>query len=47
MRVPSETETSLYYYRTRYYDPTIGRFLSEDRVLMEGMTFTFTLSTIQ
>lgn len=23
-------ETSLYYYRARYYDPTAGRFLSED-----------------
>ena len=26
----SDTETSLYYYRARYYDQSIGRFLSED-----------------
>ena len=25
-----DTETSLYYYRARYYDPATGRFLSED-----------------
>ena len=25
-----DTETSLYYYRSRYYDPAQGRFLSED-----------------
>jgi RHS repeat-associated protein len=25
-----DTETSLYYYRARYYDPLTGRFLSED-----------------
>jgi RHS repeat-associated protein len=25
-----DAETNLYYYRARYYDPTIGRFLSED-----------------
>jgi RHS repeat-associated protein len=25
-----DTETNLYYYRARYYDPSAGRFLSED-----------------
>lgn len=25
-----DTETNLYYYRNRYYDPSTGRFLSED-----------------
>jgi len=25
-----DTETSLYYYRARYYDPAMGRFLGED-----------------
>jgi RHS repeat-associated protein len=25
-----DTETNLYFYRARYFDPTIGRFLSED-----------------
>jgi RHS repeat-associated protein len=26
-----DSETGLYYYRARYYDPSAGRFLSEDR----------------
>ena len=26
----SDSETGIYYYRARYYDPTIGRFLAED-----------------
>jgi RHS repeat-associated protein len=27
-----DAETGLYYYRARYYDPTIGRFLGEDPI---------------
>jgi RHS repeat-associated protein len=27
-----DSETSLYYYRARYYDPATGRFLSEDEI---------------
>ena len=28
----SDSDTALYYYRARYYDPTIGRFISEDPI---------------
>jgi RHS repeat-associated protein len=28
----SDPGTDLYYYRARYYDPTAGRLLSEDRM---------------
>jgi RHS repeat-associated protein len=31
-----DTETSLYYYRARYYDPQAGRFLSEDAIHFGG-----------
>jgi RHS repeat-associated protein len=31
-----DTETSLYYYRARYYDPTTGRFFTEDPVGFRG-----------
>lgn len=31
-----DTETSLYYYRARYYDPTNGRFIIEDPVKFHG-----------
>jgi RHS repeat-associated protein len=31
-----DSETSLYYYRARYYDPTAGRFLSEDLLRFDG-----------
>ena len=31
-----DTETSLYYYRARYYDPDAGRFLSEDPIRYLG-----------
>jgi RHS repeat-associated protein len=32
----SDQETGLYYYRARYYDPTIGRFTSEDPIGLQG-----------
>jgi RHS repeat-associated protein len=33
-----EPETGLYYYRARYYEPTLGRFLSEDPIGLSGGT---------
>jgi len=36
VRSESDTETGLYYYRARYYDPTIGRFLNEDPIGFYG-----------
>jgi RHS repeat-associated protein len=27
-----DAETGLYFYRSRYYDPSVGRFLSEDPI---------------
>ena len=35
-----DTETNLYFYRARYYDQTVGRFLSEDPIRFEsGVNF--------
>ncbi len=31
-----DPETGLYYYRARYYDPTVGRFISEDPIGFRG-----------
>ena len=31
-----DSETGLYFYRARYYDPKIGRFISEDPIGFEG-----------
>jgi RHS repeat-associated protein len=31
-----DSETSLLYYRARYYDPTVGRFISEDPIKFKG-----------
>lgn len=33
-----DSETSLYYYRARYYDPTVGRFISEDPARFQSGT---------
>jgi RHS repeat-associated protein len=31
-----DKETGDYYYRSRYYDSTVGRFISEDRIGFDG-----------
>jgi RHS repeat-associated protein len=31
-----DPETGLYYYRSRYYDPELGRFISEDLIRFDG-----------
>jgi RHS repeat-associated protein len=31
-----DAESSLYYYRARYYDPRLGRFISEDPISLQG-----------
>jgi RHS repeat-associated protein len=36
-----DTETSLYYYRARYYDPSAGRFLNEDPLSINGDDLNF------
>jgi RHS repeat-associated protein len=37
----SDSETGLYYYRARYYDPIPGRFLSEDPLGFDGEDANF------
>ncbi|HLZ52533.1 MAG TPA: RHS repeat-associated core domain-containing protein [Candidatus Acidoferrum sp.] len=37
----SDPETGLYYYRARYYDPAVGRFVSNDPIGFGGMTSNF------
>ena len=36
-----DSETGLYYYRARYYDPVTGRFLSEDPLTFDADTVDF------
>jgi len=36
-----DSETGLYYYRARYYDPVTGRFLSEDPLTFDGDSIDF------
>src|SRR3984893_17537009 len=31
-----DSETGIYYYRARYFDPSAGRFLNEDRLRFQG-----------
>ena len=40
----SDSETGLYYYRARYYDPNPGRFLSEDPIDFSGGIDFYTYS---
>ena len=37
----SDQETGLYYYRARYYDPNVGRFISEDPIVFVGSGTNF------
>ena len=34
-----DPETSLYYYRARYYDPVVGRFISEDPIEPQNFAY--------
>ena len=36
-----DSETGLYYYRARYHDPSIGRFISEDPISFRGSGTNF------
>ena len=48
-----DTETGLYYLNSRYYDPSIGRFLNADDISyihptdINGLIFTPTVETIR
>jgi RHS repeat-associated protein len=36
-----DSETNLYYYRARYYDPATGRFISEDPMFLDGNGYAY------
>ena len=40
-----DSETGIYYYRARYYDPTVGRFISEDPIGFRGGVDLYTYVT--
>ena len=40
-----DTETGLYYYRARYYDPSAGRFLSEDPASFDASIIFYSYAT--
>lgn len=35
-----DTEIGIYYLQSRYYDPTVGRFVNEDKVTFLGVGST-------
>jgi len=36
-----DSETGLYYNRFRYYDPSMGNYISQDPIRLEGQNFSF------
>src|ERR1700693_3948034 len=43
----NDSETGLYYYRARYYDPSVGRFLNEDRAKLRANVDFYTYAANQ
>ena len=38
-----DTESEFYYLQSRYYDPSIGRFIFRIRFLMQGLTHSYNI----